>query len=456
MALISNPLFLQTGRYRALEDRYLVGAFTAPAGTTPSGAQQPRHGVLPAARDASGDAKDLSFMVTAASDPNTDPQVRKIQIYRGAAVVGGKSGDGLEGAYLVINDGNFNETIASSTVGARFSVYLHVLDAEKEFGAPTDATATKARIDVVASADPQPTEMSLLLAEITIGAGNDDVTVTDRRVFTSSHGGSILVSSSIELTSDSELDLAPLGTIAHVGPEGKTYIRGKSGWAQVSQVSSGATAGIPAASTANSGELWFDSEASTLLVKGASEWLPVHETRALIKRGLEGSYGTNRHRHFVNSGDFRMERASSTTLTTIDGFVGIAITGNRPNNDDLRFYVKVTGGQTIVRATMALDVQVTKTDGAITAGFFNVAWELRKGTGWTTEVPQYTMGASYNATSRYGLRWFSGQDYFKSRTVTYALDPGEYRLQPVFFLASTDGTTPLRALVNNLYFDVVV
>jgi hypothetical protein len=471
MTLVKPPLFMQAGKYTAAADRYLVGAGLYPKG---GDSMFPRPGVQPFSVTSLSDSAELSFKVVLQVGGVSG--AGWVTVMMGAAYVAGPSSKILNGTYLVINDGDHDLNLALTSPGAARSVkiYLQVLDAEITVpavpGDPQPSTLAEAVFVVQDSSVAAAPVDSLLLAEVSLNASNAVGTITDKRTYTTSHGGVLLVGGKTELEADAMKRL-PLGSQAYAITDKAVFTRTPNGWDASSVLPVRDTQ--PQDANVGSGYQYFSpADGSvrmfyTATVSGVttSQWYTTAQVPGKVRGPLDADYSAaHRHRNTA-AGPFVYRTTTITApdsdqywtteeMTAVSGGVSTA-------NLTIRFLVSAKG--TPVTAALGAEIWVKNNENT---AFDNLNWgevilvlEKYNTVGGTTSDPidpyKYT-GPNTTAWMRTGLRGLGQQEHMASRTVLYSLNPGEYRVYPRFRIEGADPPVSRVLQINAITVDVLL
>jgi len=438
--VLQQPLFMQAGQYTAAADRYLIGSMLFPSGNE----NIPRPGIRPSGTlNSDTNLIDLSMKVKA---PVGTSQSGEVVVNAGVAYVAGPASQTLNGVYLVVNDGEETVNLNEANSGARtVKLYVEVVTGQ------TVATSL-AKFTVVEDGEDVPTDSVLLLAEIMVDGNNRAATFTDKRVYTTSHGGVLLVQDASELAgADNDIASAPLGSQAFAIMQKALYMRTFNGWEVGTVIRAGLTADLPPKEKSPIGYEYFDTQRRLLQIFSPEttepKYLTIGSVPGMARVNTSGAtFGGERRvgqTAFRNSG-FELtpdatEKATEykpiESLPPVAPYVsGIEKPTSSGNAFELRFMVM--SSNTVVTAVLSAEMYVYdnghwgQPDSGMTV---EVALQVLK---YGASVPEAVYPYRYQDITYpwlvAGLRFTGMQDYMKSRTVVYQLEPGEYLLRPMF------------------------
>jgi hypothetical protein len=454
---LQTPLFMQAGEYLAKMDRYLIGGSLYPKGGVD---QSPRPGVRPfAVMDAASDSTERSFLVSKpAAGIGEGAAANQLNVNQGVAYVAGPLSQTLNGTYMVVNDGPATISVPMDLSGA-VDVYVQIQDAEH--GNPQGGPSSLATAVFVAQLSSLPApENSLLLATAQMKSGVIGHSITDKRVFTTSHGGTVLVANADEL-SRPPMDTLPLGSSAYAVAQRGVYTRTLSGWKTVSTVDVGMAAKRPTSNQVPNGYQFFNVDTGTLETfisvtnnnQTVSDWYPTGKVPAKVRLNKAGgSYPGLRVATAYATGWSVTATAEtgviSTTFQEVGAF-GSASVGTKPSERDLQVRVNTLSKGTVVAVTLTIDVEISGGSGN---AWVEVLLKAQKystlGGESVSDFDPYRID-NYNNWQRYGMRSINAFDSTKSRMVTYEFEsPGEYLIKPVMRLVA--GTADTRTVKFNV------
>jgi hypothetical protein len=420
---LGEPLFLQDGKYRAYEDRYLIGGLAYPAGGTD---QCPRPGVLPFGI-LSGQTTDQSLRVTPAGSNSPGMVI----IDKGSAIIAGPD-KSMAGGYLCIND--TSETFNCLSGGEQPSgqtkiIYLEVVD--PEFSGGSDSG--QCRFIAVPQNTAAPAG-ALRLATVRLPAAATTVVVSDDRSYTTTRGGNVIVPNEAALTTGT-MGSVPLGSSAYVDSSGVVYTRTKRGWEKTGAVPTGLATARPTKDLYQ-GQMFYETDTGLLMmcVDGLDTgWVVVGQRQGEARRQNDSDYAGKRRAHVV-TGQFYVNWNNAAAGKVAD-CPASNVPGNvKPAANDLIVRFKVKSNKTLVAATLTTGVWVCAENNpnAFLQDFAFVSLRLTKYLSPSVpDVVDYPWPADgTGAVFRYGLQYFHQTDGIKSRTFFYQLDQGEYQLEP--------------------------
>jgi len=432
--MLLTPLFMQTGDYTAAADRILIGGQLYPQGGS---TQAPRYGIRPSGLV---NGEEASFQVSS-SGTSGNAEIRAGAAY--TAVIGET---GLNSVYLVVNDGPIQQPVAiHSFTGVKYLVklYLVVEDAVNTV-ASEGSTSAIAKFDVL-DANLAPPAGGLLLAtiEVPTAAGNAVRIVSDDRIYTTGHGGAVSVPSKtvLETPPPDGLLQVPYGSQAYVAQDGLMWTKSKRGW----EPSQGAVKSGDIRPTENlyDGMLWFDTKRGLLQVYVGGTWQTVGQIPGVVAetqtalatstfRAAAKYTDPNPANHFwVN---IPVPVQNSTGYLNFDDAAVIDLPDGvaSPTSASLSLYARVKSYATIVSVSLSASAWVP--DPADHTKYLNENVFL------AVQVVPLTPGGSTNYTVGFlqsGHAFYGKYDMFKSRTVNYHLEPGDYMFRPVIGTGAT-------------------